>query len=108
MPSIRASLILSETYTHPGCRLSAMINDQKVVSMGISEPRHELVTALREAREKRAFQGIVYLRCDQPGYRVTAVEWRVHEGRDGVKRLQPKLACPLCQHALVCHDIRHS
>ena len=49
MPSIRASLILSETYTHPGCRLSAMINDQKVVSMGISEPRHELVTALREA-----------------------------------------------------------
>jgi len=62
--------------------------------------------ALREARENGALQGVVYLRCEAPGCSVTEVEVRADEAREGVKHVQPTLACPLCKGELTCYDIR--
>ncbi len=69
--------------------------------------RAALGAALREARAQEPFEGVGYVRGEYRHDRVGAIAGRVNERPYGVKRLQPKLHCPLCRYQeLVFYELR--
>ncbi len=67
----------------------------------MAEQRRQLVEDLRDARGPHgSFEGLLHMRCESRGCSITEVTLRVNENRALVKRVQPRLVCPLCRNEL--------